>query len=81
MNFSDIVHLSRWELEDYSENNSITQLDIILSQFFAPINEAVNEFDDTLSGMEQSLTTALKRVRNLMSFYRDEDKIDQRFVL
>ncbi len=68
-------------MEDYTGGRSKAKLEDILVKFFAPINEAFNKFDTDLSQMEQVLTTALKQVRNLMSSYREEDKIDQRFVL
>ena len=48
---------------------------------FIPINEALDSYDEELGAMEQDLSTALKQVRNLMSSYRVQDEMDERYVL
>ena len=79
--FPDFINTTNWTLSDYISNKSLHALEEIVFHAFIPINEALDSYDEELGAMEQDLSTALKQVRNLMSSYRVQDEMDERYVL
>ena len=79
--FPDFINTTNWTLSDYTSNKSLHALEEIVFHAFIPINEALDSYDEELGAMEQDLSTALKQVRNLMSSYRVQDEMDERYVL
>ena len=83
--FPDFINTTNWTLSCYLKVGlyikSLHALEEIVFHAFIPINEALDSYDEELGAMEQDLSTALKQVRNLMSSYRVQDEMDERYVL
>ena len=75
------VNTSNWRRRDFHREKSFSTIKKIIDEYFDPINTAIDEFDDELGKIEQTLTTAIKQLRNLFNSLRSEEKLTTAFVL
>ena len=75
------VNTSNWRRQDFHREKSFSTIKKIIDEYFDPINTAIDEFDDELGKIEQTLTTAIKQLRNLFNSLRSEEKLTTGFVL
>ena len=79
--FTEPADINDWNITDFVSDKSLKALDVIVDQAFDEINDVLDKYDTNLTDLEQELTTALAQVRNLMTSYRAQDEMDERYVL
>ena len=81
MEKEESLNITYWSQDELLGEEAQRVLEEIINAFFDPINAAIDLYDDELDGMEQDMTSSLKRARNLMTEYRAADEMDDSFVL
>ncbi len=81
LHFSNTNLTKQWVTEDFLHEKGIAATEQIIEDFFKPLNIVMNENDDEITEAEEELDTTLQEVRRWMAELRDQEKIDESFVL
>ena len=81
LHFSNTNLTSSWTTADFLHGKSISTTETIIEDFFKPLNGVLNDSGNEISEAEEELDTTLQEVSRWMAELRNQEKIDESFVL